>query len=112
LTGGGSQLKHVHQLTEFTTGIETRIGYPNEHLAKDVSEDMASPMYATGIGLVIEGIKRYEMEIKTRPSEVESEPGSKKKKTTRKTGGGFFGPIRFADKIKDWFEADTQEEDN
>lgn len=112
LTGGGAQLKHVHQLTEFTTGIETRIGYPNEHLAKDVSEDMASPMYATGIGLVIEGIKRYEMEIKTRPKDVDSLAGPKKKKTPRKVGGGLFGPHRFADFIKDWFESDTNEEDN
>src|SRR5665811_245763 len=33
LTGGGSQLKHLIQLTEYITGINARIGYPNEHLA-------------------------------------------------------------------------------
>lgn len=58
LTGGGAQLKHIAQLTEFITGMETRIGYPNEHLAADVPPEMASPMYSTGIGLVIEGIER------------------------------------------------------
>lgn len=58
LTGGGAQLKHIAQLTEFITGFETRIGYPNEHLAQEVPPEMASPMYATGIGLVIEGIER------------------------------------------------------
>ncbi|HTX88776.1 MAG TPA: cell division protein FtsA [Bacteroidales bacterium] len=62
LTGGGAQLKHIAQLTEFKTGMDTRIGYPNEHLAKDVSAEMASPMYATGTGLVIVGIDRYERE--------------------------------------------------
>jgi len=109
LTGGGAQLKHVHQLTEFTTGIETRIGYPNEHLAKDVPEDMASPMYATGIGLVIEGIKRYEAEIKTKPAEDSIESGDQKIKGPK---NGIFGPSRFIGKLKDWFEADTKEEDN
>ncbi len=62
LTGGGAQLKHIAQLTEFKTGMDTRIGYPNEHLAQDVPVDMASPMFSTGIGLVIVGIERYERE--------------------------------------------------
>ena len=59
LTGGGSLLKHLAQLTEFMTGMDTRIGYPNEHLAPGTPDEMASPMYATGIGLVIQGIERY-----------------------------------------------------
>ncbi|HOX76653.1 MAG TPA: cell division protein FtsA [Bacteroidales bacterium] len=58
LTGGGSLLKHLAQLTEFMTGMDTRIGYPNEHLAPETLDEMASPMYATGIGLVIQGIER------------------------------------------------------
>lgn len=60
LTGGGAQLKHIAQLTEFITGLDTLIGYPNEHLSDNIPSDMASPMYATGIGLVIIGIDRYE----------------------------------------------------
>ncbi len=56
LTGGGSQLKHVAQLTEFITGMDTRIGYPNEHLAKSLSGETGSPMHATGVGLVIQGL--------------------------------------------------------
>ncbi|MBE9481133.1 MAG: cell division protein FtsA, partial [Bacteroidetes bacterium] len=59
LTGGGAQLKHIAQLTEFMTGMDTRIGYPNEHLASEVPEETISPMYSTGIGLVIEGTARY-----------------------------------------------------
>ena len=62
LTGGGALLKHIAQLVEFKTGMDTRIGYPNEHLANDVSAEIASPMYSTGIGLVIVGIDRYEKE--------------------------------------------------
>jgi len=62
LTGGGALLRHLAQLVEFKTGMDTRIGYPNEHLANDVPADIASPMYSTGIGLVIVGIDRYEKE--------------------------------------------------
>ncbi len=60
LTGGGSQLKHVAQLTEFITGMDTRIGYPSEHLAKTPTGEVGSPMHATGVGLVIKGFQRVE----------------------------------------------------
>ncbi len=60
LTGGGSQLKHLKQLVEYITGMDTRIGYPNEHLAGDSDEDIASPLFATAVGLVMDGLKRQE----------------------------------------------------
>jgi len=34
--------------------MDTRVGYPNEHLGKG-ADDLKSPMYATGVGLVIKG---------------------------------------------------------
>ncbi|SIO23648.1 cell division protein FtsA [Algoriphagus halophilus] len=57
LTGGGSQLQFISQLFEYMTGLDTRIGYPNEHLGKSVVEDVKSPMYATSVGLVLAGFK-------------------------------------------------------
>jgi cell division protein FtsA len=57
LTGGGSQLKHIKQLIEFETGMSTRIGYPNEHLANKTEKSLMSPMYATAIGLLIKGLE-------------------------------------------------------
>lgn len=58
VTGGGAQLKHLTQLFEYTTGIETRIGYPTEHLANtNTIENLSSPIYSTGIGLVIKGFE-------------------------------------------------------
>ncbi len=54
LTGGGAQLNSIQQLVEFITGMDVRIGYPNEHLGKSSSE-LKSPMYATAIGLVLSG---------------------------------------------------------
>ena len=56
LTGGGSQLKHLKQLVEYITGMDTRIGYPNEHLAGDSEEEIASPLYATGVGLLMSAV--------------------------------------------------------
>ncbi len=55
VTGGGSQLKHISQLIEYVTGMDVRIGYPNEHLASGNTEEITSPLFATGVGLVIKG---------------------------------------------------------
>jgi len=55
LTGGGSQLQNLEQLTEYLTGLDTRIGYPNQHLGKGKIEAVKSPMHATGVGLVLAG---------------------------------------------------------
>ncbi len=60
LTGGGAQLKHVTQLTEFVTGLGARIGYPNEHLAGGDKEAMMNPMYSTCIGLILRGYHDFE----------------------------------------------------
>ena len=60
LTGGGAMMRHIQQLAEFKTGLEVRIGYPNEHLNQTEMKEMSSPMYSTGIGIVIETIARME----------------------------------------------------
>jgi cell division protein FtsA len=53
LTGGGSQLKHLRQLVEYITGMDARIGYPNEHLAGDSDTTTASPTFSTAVGLLM-----------------------------------------------------------
>lgn len=103
LTGGGALLKHLAQLTEFMTGMDTRIGYPNEHLSPETSDEMASPMYATGIGLVIQGIDRYIREkSKDQPISheklVEAVKEPKLQKRPKSNG--------FLKRIQDWFEGD------
>lgn len=60
LTGGGSQLKHLIQLTEYATGLNARIGCPNEHLASNHIAELQKPMYATCIGLILKGYNVYE----------------------------------------------------
>ncbi len=60
LTGGGSQLKHLMQLTEYNTGLNARIGYPNEHLSAGHHDELSKPMYSTCIGLILKGYNDYE----------------------------------------------------
>ena len=60
LTGGGSQLKHLIQLTEYVTGLNARIGFPNEHLAGGHIEELSKPAYSTCIGLILKGYSDYE----------------------------------------------------
>lgn len=64
LTGGGSQLKHIIQLTEYETGHSARIGLPNEHLATSKLNSIGeNPIYATGIGLLIRAFKMLDEEM-------------------------------------------------
>ena len=58
LTGGGSQLKHLKQLVEYVTGMDTRIGFPGEHLAGDTKN--SSPIFSTAVGLVMKAIENNE----------------------------------------------------
>jgi cell division protein FtsA len=60
LTGGGSQLKHLLQLTEYITGLNARIGFPNEHLSGGHIDELSKPMYSTCIGLILKGYNDYE----------------------------------------------------
>ena len=65
LTGGGSLMKHVDQLTQYVTGMDVRIGYPNEHLSNNqYVKDVSNPIFSTGIGLIIEGFSKLDKEMK------------------------------------------------
>lgn len=86
VTGGGSQLKHISQLLEYVTGMDTRIGYPNEHLAKGNADELTSPMYATGVGLVIKGFDSINHKNVPNPGDVVGH-------SNKKVKGGFFEKI-------------------
>ena len=58
LTGGGSQLKHLKQLVEYVTGMDTRIGFPGEHLAGNTKN--SSPIFSTAVGLVMKALENNE----------------------------------------------------
>lgn len=99
VTGGGAQLKHITQLFEFITGMTTRIGLPTEHLANtNTIDSIISPMYSTGIGLVMKGFEGVDT---NRP--VETTAGQVKTHSN-KSRGSFFDTI--ITKSKNWFAED------
>jgi cell division protein FtsA len=88
ITGGGSQLKHVPQLVEYITGMDTRLGLPNEHLSKGMDE-VKSPMYATGVGLVIKGLNDLERQQRRSRYSTTSATPPVHAEGTRKKGAWF-----------------------
>jgi cell division protein FtsA len=82
LTGGGSQLKHLKQLVEYITGMDTRVGYPSEHLAGDTQESVSSPLFATAVGLLMNALEHNTFEVEE-PSEpnIENEEQPEVKQT-------------------------------
>lgn len=120
VTGGGAQLKHLPQLVMLTTGMDCRIGTPNEHLA-GADDELKNPMYATGVGLVMKGIEKYEREAKrglnsSKQNEekvlVAVTPENKKKEEKKVIGhstkkvGNFFDSL--ITKAKDWMSDDVE----
>ncbi|SFI90485.1 cell division protein FtsA [Kaistella treverensis] len=57
LTGGGSNLRHLRQLANYTTGFDSRIGFANEYVVNDKSQLLKGPEFATSIGLLMESLK-------------------------------------------------------
>ncbi len=109
LTGGGSQIKHLKQLVEYITGMDTRIGYPNEHLAGDSDEQLSSPIYATSVGLLMSGLRKLEKAALLEPPEepvsetTETEKDEEKKNVEKPKKKRSFLE-NWADKLKDFLE--------
>ncbi len=59
LTGGGSQLKNLQQLVAFKTGMDVRIGYPNEYIEANEIKDINNPMYSTAVGLLLKSVETF-----------------------------------------------------
>jgi cell division protein FtsA len=76
--------------------MDTRIGYPTEHLASG-NDKVASPMYATGVGLVLKGFQSAEKNNR-------KESNISKPRKAGKKGVGLFD--RILSRGKEWFEED------
>ncbi|MBK6730457.1 MAG: cell division protein FtsA [Bacteroidetes bacterium] len=122
ITGGGSQVKHLVQLVEYVTGLDTRIGYPIEHLTQTKFEEIHHPMYATGVGLILKG---FEANRKQEPEPVEIAVAAeleeamknemhteeiKEEKQTNKERKGWFNNL--LNTTKRWFEDDDTKDFN
>jgi cell division protein FtsA len=102
LTGGGAQLKHLKHLVELTTGLDARIGYPNEHLGQSKIEAVTSPLFATGVGLVMKGFEHLDNVRARIPAEAA--PARKSKVNTGSGIGSIFD--KFIAKTSDLLSTD------
>jgi len=92
VTGGGSQMANLKQLFEYMTGLDARIGYPNEHLGRSKVDHIKSPMYATSVGLVLSGFKALD-EREDRYREVKHQKQTINRASKDKNGLNFFKNI-------------------
>ncbi|HNP19954.1 MAG TPA: cell division protein FtsA [Fulvivirga sp.] len=90
ITGGGAQLNSLKQLVEYMTGMDTRVGYPNEHLGKSKVDIVKSPMYATTVGLVLSGFRALD---NREERYKEAKGGGKLVAHKKVSGGDFFAKI-------------------
>lgn len=110
LTGGGALLNHIDKLTAFHTGLSTRIGIPVEHLAHGYAEQLSSPIFSTGIGLLLKGIRDVQ-QGKVKPIAIK-EPVTATRETpveenVEKSGAWYEQLFR---KTKEWFETEPDKD--
>jgi cell division protein FtsA len=98
VTGGGAQLQHIKQLTEYVTGIDSRVGLPGEHLASGMVDEVNYPMFATGTGLVVMGLAATDYRSATRG---QGKATAKIPQYSQRSSGP---RISFINKVKGWFE--------
>ena len=48
-------MRNLPQLVKFRSGMDVRIGYPNEKLGNDSTGEVNDPMYSTSVGLLLKG---------------------------------------------------------
>ena len=101
LTGGGALLKNIALLAEYHTGLATRIGLPVERLASGYREEISSPIYATGVGLLIHGIEMMRRTPVT--NQVEAQENEGDERDEEKKGSKWLDAIFH--KTKELFEA-------
>ncbi|MBX3102694.1 MAG: cell division protein FtsA [Bacteroidetes bacterium] len=115
LTGGGAQLRHLCDLTEFVTGIDTRLGLPGKQYAKGMVSELADAQFAAAAGLCAYGLSQAMLELET-PAPKAAEPRRRQTPGTSaaepKRNARPVPPANGADpatgklvtKVKKWFE--------
>ena len=82
LTGGTSKMEGVMELAEEIFHAPVRIGAP--HNVKGLADIVRNPIYSTGVGLLLYGLKQYQ-----------ERDGIDPKKETQ---------IHMVDRVKSWFQ--------
>lgn len=103
LTGGGSLLRYVDKLVEFHTGMNTRIGIPIDQLSHGYAQEVSSPIFATAIGLLMQGLEKGNFNYQ----DVVVEEEEKEEGTEMKSGKWY---ERIFNSTREWFEAEPDRE--
>ena len=105
LTGGGALLNHTEKLADLCTGMSTRIGMPLEHLAHGYKEQINSPIFSTGIGLLLRGLQELGDMPEPAPAQQEApaQPAEPSNVSEEKSQGWLDNVLR---KTREWFEAE------
>jgi cell division protein FtsA len=92
LTGGGALLTHLSQLVKFRTGLDVRIGLPNEHLGGEPDNEINHPMFSTAVGLILKGYEQLDIDgadygksLVALDEQAEPQPLAEKKKARIKS---------------------------
>lgn len=118
LTGGGSTLRHIKELCQYTLQKPVRIGIPEFGFDRNISNDLKHPMYSTALGLLKYGIQKEEngkdkgvaetdVEVETVTKKVDTNSRNKKtedkaKKKNKETK--LWGADYIMKKIQEFFE--------
>lgn len=109
LTGGGALLSNMTELVELHTGLSARLGIPTEHLAHGYDQEITSPIYATSIGLILNGFKELERKSRYETNEKydsNAVPATQRKHSTTEEEPGNKWYEKIFKRTKEWFEAE------
>jgi cell division protein FtsA len=93
--------------------MDTRIGYPNEHLAGNSDSETTSPLYATAVGLVLNSLEQKERTgtndtteqadaLEDVPPAIETAKDNQEPETARQEPKKFFD--KWAEKFKEFLD--------
>ncbi len=98
LTGGGSMIRGTQELANEILGLETRVGYPTKH-GSGLWEEVSDPKYATGVGLVLYGLRPEMMRSITQDGVDKRLPGAASYSGKSSSSWG-----RIVERMKGWFD--------
>ncbi|MGI2299054.1 cell division protein FtsA [Candidatus Cardinium hertigii] len=91
VTGGSANLPAIPAILQQVTGLDTRLGFPDEYLEEGSSKQLRDPSYATAIGLTLAGFKAldYREAYYRAAKSADLNAGKKNVKKTKKSNFSF-----------------------
>lgn len=116
ITGGGALLKNLPQLVAYITGCDVRVGTPKISISYEKTPELASPVFATSVGLLLCGyedqldrekkVKKQSTEVKITNVQEPDQDETIKPINIKRPFSGLFDKIS---SIKDLFDVNDYE---